>query len=86
MGDDDDWDDNSWEFKDALSEAGIEEQSSSASPGTVPQVLSEAMTSLQICMDLYVKLREFLCILLSHQLNVDKVRYFLLLVFISHNL
>lgn len=72
VGDDDDWDDNSWEFKDALSETGIEEQSSSASPGTVPQFLSEAMTSLQICMDLYVKLREFLCILLSHQLNVDK--------------
>lgn len=72
VGDDDDWDDNSWEFKDALSETGIEEQSSSASPGTVPQFLSEAMTSLQICMDLYVKLREFLCILLSHQLNVDE--------------
>ena len=76
MGDDDDWDDNSWEFKHAVSETGIKEQSSSASPGTVPQILSETMTSLQICMDLYEKLRESLCILLSHQLNEEKVGIF----------
>uniref|UniRef100_A0A803KP81 Synergin gamma C-terminal domain-containing protein n=1 Tax=Chenopodium quinoa TaxID=63459 RepID=A0A803KP81_CHEQI len=63
---DDDWDDDSWEFKGAYSDNGVGEQLSPAIPGYIAQ---KQLPELRIYMDFYDQLRGSLCFLLSCQLD-----------------
>ncbi|XP_021742477.1 uncharacterized protein LOC110708611 isoform X2 [Chenopodium quinoa] len=66
LDEDDDWDDDSWEFKGAYSDNGVGEQLSTAIPGNVAQ---KQLPELQIYIDFYDELRGSLCFLLSCQLD-----------------
>ncbi|KAK9732574.1 hypothetical protein RND81_04G007300 [Saponaria officinalis] len=69
LGGDDEWDEDSWEFKSALREAGVKESLSSAIPGNVAQIQFETSQNIQDYIDFYVELRNALCYLLSCQLD-----------------
>lgn len=69
LGEDDDWDDGSWEFKGAYSENGVVEQLSTAILGNMAQKQSEILPELQNYIDFYDQLRDSLCFLLSCQLD-----------------
>ncbi|GAB4855533.1 hypothetical protein Ancab_024153 [Ancistrocladus abbreviatus] len=64
-----DFDDGSWEFKDAFSEITVKEQSSIPRLGAVAQHLSAESSDLQVYVDLYTKLRDELCLLVSSLLD-----------------
>ncbi|KAH9612376.1 hypothetical protein KSS87_005787 [Heliosperma pusillum] len=69
FGEDDEWDDNSWEFKGAFREAGVGEQPSSAISGSVAHIQLEVSQNVQDYIHLYTELRNSLCFILSSQLD-----------------
>ncbi|XP_074311558.1 uncharacterized protein LOC141647321 isoform X2 [Silene latifolia] len=69
LDEDDEWDSNFWEFKGSFREAGVEEQPSSAIPGSVAQIQLEVSQNVQDYIHLYTALRNSLCSLLSCQVD-----------------
>ncbi|GAB4835839.1 hypothetical protein Ancab_000755 [Ancistrocladus abbreviatus] len=66
---DDDFDDGSWEFKDAFSETTVNEQTGSPYPGVVAQNSSAKQSDLQVYVNFYAKLRFQLGLLVSSLLD-----------------
>ncbi|KAL9235048.1 hypothetical protein vseg_009848 [Gypsophila vaccaria] len=69
LGGDDEWDEDSWEFKSAFRVSGVKETPSSGIPGNVTLIQLETSQNIQDYIDFYIKLKNALCYLLSCQLD-----------------